>query len=111
MLFFNSLRELGTTVSLLQSDIPDYLKAFSRNRYGLGQGLVRWIDNILELTGRLPSQQVRKAIDQLEVTTEGKGRAIDVCLASSILEVGIDIDRLSLMVVVGQPKTTSRYIR
>jgi len=110
MLFFNSLRELGTTVSLLQSDIPDYLKVL-RNRYGLGQGLVRWIDNILELTGRLPSQQVRKAIDQLEVTTEGKGRAIDVCLASSILEVGIDIDRLSLMVVVGQPKTTSQYIQ
>ena len=34
MVFFNSLRELGTSLSLLQSDIPDYLRVI-RNRLGL----------------------------------------------------------------------------
>lgn len=40
-----------------------------------------------------------------------KNRAIDLCLASSIIEVGVDIDRLSVMAIVGQPKLTAQYIQ
>lgn len=111
LLFFNSLRELGTTVSLFQSDIPDYLRVI-RNRLGLDLNQIRWLNNILELTGRLRSEEVPEAITALEVTTNsGAERPVDVCLASNIIEVGVDIDRLSLMAVVGQPKTTSQYIQ
>lgn len=108
--FFNSLRELGTSLSLLQSDIPDYLKVL-RNRLGLRPQDVRRLWNILELTGRLRNDEIPKAMEELEIPTSGTRRAVDICLASSIVEVGIDIDRLSLMAVVGQPKTTSQYIQ
>jgi hypothetical protein len=33
------------------------------------------------------------------------------CLASSIIEVGVDIDRLAVMSIIGQPKTTAQYIQ
>ena len=112
LLFFNSLRELGTTLTLFQSDIPDLLKGSLRQRYGMKFPEVRKLRKILELTGRLPGDEVAKAISLLEVPTESQhGQPVDVCLASNIIEVGVDIDRLSLMTVVGQPKTTSQYIQ
>ncbi len=111
MLFFNSLRELGGALSLFQSDIPDYLRVV-RNRFGLESREIRRLYNILELTSRLQSDEVPEAISALETPcTSSTGRPVDVCLASNIIEVGIDIDRLSLMAVVGQPKTTSQYIQ
>lgn len=111
VVFFNSLRELGTTVSLFQSDIPDYMKVI-KNRYGLDYADLRKLWNIKELTGRLRNDDVPAAIDALEVPTTSKGAyPVDVCLASNIFEVGIDVDRLSLMTVVGQPKSTSQYIQ
>lgn len=109
--FFNSLRELGTSLSLLQSDIPNYLKTI-RQRKGLAPSQSRYLNRIKELTGRLRDDEVPKAISELEVqVTANRTRAVDVCLASNIIEVGVDIDRLSLMTVVGQPKTTSQYIQ
>jgi hypothetical protein len=112
LLFFNSLRELGTTLTLFQSDIPDLLKGSLRQRLGVGFQDIRQLRKILELTGRLPGDEVPKAISALEVPTDSQhGSAVDVCLASNIIEVGVDIDRLSLMAVVGQPKTTSQYIQ
>ena len=112
LLFFNSLRELGTTLTLFQSDIPDLLKGAMKQRLGLSYQDVRAIRKMLELTGRLPGDEVPKAITALEVPTDSQqGHAVDVCLASNIIEVGVDIDRLSLMAVVGQPKTTSQYIQ
>ena len=108
LIFFNSLRELGGALTLFQSDIPDYFRVYhSRTR-----SKTRFLRIVKELTGRLRSDEIPAAIADLEVSCLSKGSApVDVCLASSIIEVGIDIDRLSLMVVVGQPKTTSQYIQ
>lgn len=109
MCFFNSLRELGITMSLVQSDIPDYLKAV-RNRGNIGPDEARWLTVVKELTSRLREDEIPAAIQELERQSTDNW-PVDVCLASSMIEVGIDIPRLSLMCVVGQPKTTSQYIQ
>ncbi len=112
LVFFNSLRELGTTLSLFQSDIPAYLKVLA-TRYGVPYSGLRSLWRVRELTGRLRSDEVPEAIADLEVgcTSKSEKKPVDVCLASNILEVGVDIDRLSLMCIVGQPKSTSQYIQ
>lgn len=109
MSFFNSLRELGNSLSLLQSDVPDYLKAL-RNRSGTAQDGVRRVFQVKEMTSRLRQDEIPKAMEEL-ARTAANPTATDVCLASSLIEVGIDIDRLSLMCIVGQPKSTSQYIQ
>lgn len=111
MIFFNSLRDLGTALSLFQSRVPDYLFAI-RSRTGIDDlKNLRSPNRIKELTSRLRSDEVPAAIVDLETACGSGAMPIDACLASNIIEVGIDIDRLSLMTVVGQPKTTSQYIQ
>ena len=113
MNFFGSLRELATTITLIQVDIPDRLRLLQK-RYFDDYKTIRKINEILELTSRLENSDIPKAIDQLSITTEenkSKNRPIDMCLTSNIIEVGIDIDRLSLITILGQPKTTSSYIQ
>ncbi|BDR52214.1 DNA helicase [Bombiscardovia nodaiensis] len=105
--FFNSLRELGNTVTLLQSDVPDYVNGL-RSREGLTQP--RWPRRIMELTSRRPNSEIPQSIEELEKEFES-GECTDICLASNIIEVGIDIDRLGLMTIVGQPKNTAQYIQ
>ena len=104
--FLNSLRELGNTVSLLQSDVPDYLTGLRRR----DEINPRWPRNVMELTSRRRSDEIPKAIEQLEARYGSQG-CVDICLASNIIEVGVDIDRLGLMTIVGQPKTTAQYIQ
>lgn len=111
LVFFNSLRELGTTLTLFQNDIPDYFGQIRKRRNNQFQDL-RAVGRleIAELTARLSSDEVPDAIEKLEKSFNAKG-SVDVCLASNIIEVGVDIDRLSLLCIVGQPKTTAQYIQ
>lgn len=106
--FYNSLRELGGARSLFQSDIPEHIDGMKKRT---GADRKRILKQVQELTGRISGEKVTEAIAELETPTDGEGHPIDACLASNIVEVGVDIDRLSLMAVVGQPKTTSQYIQ
>ncbi|WP_434111468.1 helicase-related protein [Methylocaldum sp. GT1TLB] len=117
--FFNSLRELGGAATLFVADVREYLRVII-DRHGIDYGKIR-SPFATELTSRIRSDDIPKELARLEIPY-GTGklrskddatsdRPVDVCLASNIIEVGIDIPRLSLMAIVGQPKTTSQYIQ
>jgi len=109
--FFNSIRELGNTQTLIQSDMHDYSFSIHLRDQRQQRRFVN-SNSVLELTSRMKSDEVPAAIDQLEKSLGGNNKnVLDICLASNIIEVGIDIDRLGLLVIAGQPKSTSQYIQ
>lgn len=120
--YFNTLRELGQTATMLQSDVAEDLVRL-HGRLGLKEfgsaraDVRRWINNPIELTSRISSASIPELLAQLFVGIERNDaarwvdRAVDVCLATNMISVGVDVGRLGLMVVSGQPKTTSEYIQ
>ncbi|MGO9918527.1 MAG: helicase-related protein [Isosphaeraceae bacterium] len=122
--YFNSMRELGGMRRLVDDDVYTRLKKMAQR--GLSSRTLYSID---ELTSRKDSTDIPDVLDHLEVgfdpQTEAKRktmvkrghfrdmakRPLDVLLATNMMSVGVDVQRLGLMVVGGQPKTTAEYIQ
>lgn len=125
--YFTSTRELAGMHRLVDDDVAERLaslKVLTRRRRPL----------IQELTSRMPSARITSTLDELDKTFDyefdstaaldrlkkdkdlaarfkERARPIDVLLATSMLQVGVDIPRLGLMLVTGQPKNTAEYIQ
>jgi hypothetical protein len=117
--YFNSLRELGHAATLIRADIREFLNAMW-DRLGMRLDMLRaatdtrrFINKDVELTSRVQSSEIPGILQQLFVPYDGSApsEVIDVCFATNMIQVGLDVPRLSLMTVVGQPKTTSEYIQ
>ena len=114
--YFNSLRELGGMRRLAEDDVQT--RSFrvlmgDVARPGLKQRKSMRVD---ELTSRVSSKEIPKKLDKLEVPHKevwaaGETRSLDVVLATNMLSVGVDVNRLGLMAVNGQPKSTAEYIQ
>lgn len=112
LIYFNSIRELGHAATLIRADITEYMNAiFSRK--GIRGDERRFINRDIELTSRIGSSDIPEYLEQLSKPYTGEKGVypVDVCLASNMISVGVDIPRLGLMTVIGQPKTTSEYIQ
>ena len=108
--FYNSLRELGGASTLFSSDISARMKDFM-HRYNVEDNHKRYLNKTEELTSRRTQAELVKLMDELSRSLTDTYKPVDACLASNIIEVGVDIDRLSLMAIVGQPKSTAQYIQ
>ncbi|WP_084675257.1 DISARM system helicase DrmA [Microbacterium sp. oral taxon 186] len=135
--YFNATRELAGMRRYLDDDVstrvgnPRRDSGFPR-RYGTAFGSL----NVAELTSRISGADIGKTLDKLglefdpdyDTTAAFQARIalrredkaapkrdadapFDVVLATSMLQVGVDVQRLGLMLVVGQPKNTAEYIQ
>jgi hypothetical protein len=123
--YFNSIRELAGTRRLVGDDIRARLR--DADQRGFAKRQIR-LGSVDELTSRKSGTDIPKILERLESifdkAFEAQRRAdrdagrqtttldpYDVILATNMISVGVDIDRLGLMVVAGQPKSTSEYIQ
>lgn len=107
--YFNSIRELGGAVRLLQDDIPDRIKRIKK-KYGMSKQRFLNAKSNVEITSRMSSYEIPKKLSQLETPCTSNG-CLDTAIATNMIAVGMDVDRLGLMVVTGQPKQNSEYIQ
>ncbi|GAA3530792.1 helicase-related protein [Aeromicrobium panaciterrae] len=109
VMYHNSLRELGRTGTLVVDDVNARLEARA-DRLGIQFRRIR-PDRVLELTSRRRPEDLPNDLRELGRGIDTSEQAVDVVLSSNMLSVGIDVPRLALMLMVGQPKTTAEYIQ
>ena len=112
--YFNALRELGSARRIVEDEIGARLASYAERRRP-GEAAGRFADRRIafepvELTSRVGTADVADAKRRLALDFSQKQR-VDVALATNMISVGLDITRLGLMLVAGQPKTASEYIQ
>lgn len=134
--YFSAIRELAGMARYLGDDVQTALAkrrpwSLLPSRSGTDYGNL----HTAELTSRVASADITGTLDQMAVefdptfdSADGKrelrdlreaGKSVpkretnpfDAVLATSMLQVGVDVTRLGLMLVVGQPKNTAEYIQ
>ena len=104
--YFNSLRVLGGARMQVQDDVDDRLDLLS----SWHASRRREIENRIELTSRESSGDIPDHLRRMNIRYPDPG-TLDVILATNMISVGVDINRLGLMAVMGQPQSTSEYIQ
>lgn len=103
--YFSSVRELADARSLYRQNIPEWADHLS-----CGDGPRKFGEEAaLELSGRTPSADLPAYLQMLE-GSRGED-APEALFATSMFGTGVDVSRISTMVVAGQPKTQAAYIQ
>ncbi|MEU5161028.1 helicase-related protein [Streptomyces sp. NPDC020875] len=104
--YFNSLRLLSAAELQVHDDVVAYLDRLAE-RDGVPK---REIREQTELTSRADAGDVPGRLAQISLGLPHP-EVVDVLLATNMISVGVDVDRLGLMAVMGQPQTTAEYIQ
>ncbi len=101
--YHSSLRELGRTVTIARDDINTRLGS-------LVVGRPRREYDVEELSSSVPRAMQPRLLERLNLPVSS-GSVIDFLASTNMLSVGVDVPRLGLMLVNGQPKATAEYIQ
>ncbi|MCG3193670.1 MAG: hypothetical protein DIJKHBIC_02924 [Thermoanaerobaculia bacterium] len=102
--YFNAIRELAGAVALARQDIPERMAFISPAPRSCPE------DEPLDLSSRASSLELPGMLERLGERL-GVGNPVATVVSTSMFGTGVDVPRLGLMIVHGQPKTSSSYIQ
>ncbi|MEV7288053.1 helicase-related protein [Streptomyces sp. NPDC093252] len=105
--YFNSLRLLSAAELQVHDDVVAYLELLAEREGALP---ARPVTHYSELTSRIDASEIPARLKGIEKRLPDED-TVDVLLATNMIAVGVDVDRLGLMAVMGQPQTTAEYIQ
>ena len=112
--YFNSIRELGGANRLVEYDVVHNMDFLANTIHATSGHPARSLgtpgNGIDELTGRKTQHEINEIRNKLE-KPRPDGDVMSLLLATNMISVGIDIDRLALMAISGQPKAATEYIQ
>jgi hypothetical protein len=103
--YYNSLRELSGAQPMMEDDVPAQMKVYAGAGYSPGP-----IEKE-ELTSRRKGFEIPQVLARIETPLGSTPEPPDMLFATNMISVGMDVRRLSTMVVTGQPKATAEYIQ
>ena len=109
IIYHNSLTELGKTLSATKDEIPTRMKQTALNQENIRKNFGDE-NNIIELRGSVDQGELQKDQARMNKVWNDKDE-VSAVVTTNIMSVGVDYQRLGLMIVLGQPKTTSEYIQ
>ncbi len=122
--YYNSLRDVGKTYNKVNDEIYNEYRRLLKH-FNKDNPLYNFMNSSLvsrteELTSRVPSNKIKQTLDKLEAPLEVKQiskeqfsieKGVDLVLASNMISVGIDVGRLNIMLINGQPRNVAEYIQ
>ncbi len=112
VIYHGSLRDVGNSHESFMTEVRDFARHLdvelevpkSKGEASTARRAVK------QLTSRATAQENSLTFDSLK-RRQGTPGCLDVVLATNMISVGVDVDRLASMVINGQPLTTTEYIQ
>jgi hypothetical protein len=117
VVYHGSLRGVGSSHNAFSNDVREYLRRYSeevneanRKDPKTKDVIERHIARISQLTSLSSAEENARTFACLERSRKNP-ECLDAVLATNMISVGLDVARLALMIVNGQPLTTAEYIQ
>lgn len=116
VVYHGSLKGVGNSHTAFASDVRDFMRLLSgttdaqSDERENAKKQERSTPSIAQLTSLQTAAQNAEIFSRLSRTREEDG-CLDAVLATNMISVGLDVARLALMIINGQPLTTAEYIQ
>ncbi len=114
VVYHGSLRQVGNSHTAFANEVREFMQLLSGTMDAQATETAgreeRTTPSVAQLTSLQTAAQNAEIFSRLGRTHEEDG-CLDAVLATNMISVGLDVARLALMVVHGQPLTTAEYIQ